>query len=70
MSPLMYPPEPDITINGVALTEAQALTVRVALSSFLLQLGDLEWSRQLGRVADGYRARAREVEALMLSTLR
>lgn len=31
--------EPDITINEVKLTVAQAMTVRVALGSFALSLG-------------------------------
>lgn len=46
-------PEPVITINGVALSEGQALTVRVALEDFDSMLaenglGEDETGRQLG----------------------
>ena len=33
--------EPDITINGQPLTEAQSMTVRVALQCFILQISDI-----------------------------
>jgi hypothetical protein len=32
--------EPDITINGVSLTTAQAMTVRVAIESFAMSLDE------------------------------
>jgi hypothetical protein len=32
--------EPEIRINGIALTTAQAMSVRVAVSSFFMELSD------------------------------
>lgn len=48
--------EPDITINGRRLTQAQAMTVRVALSGLVLDLksgdslGDDEYGREMARL--------------------
>ena len=54
--------EPSITINGTPLTEAQAMTVRVALSSFALDLeeglGDDEHGQKMSA---GYKARLGEI---------
>lgn len=49
--------EPDITINGVKLTTAEAMTVRVALSSLMMNmvrdgLGDDETGKA---ICDGYK---------------
>lgn len=55
-------PEPAITINGVRLTGAQAMTVRVALSAADWDCGDDQMGKQL---SEGYKARAREVFAIM-----
>jgi hypothetical protein len=57
-------PEPDIVINGVRLTSAQAMTIRVALSAADWDCGDDTMGKQL---SDGYKARAREVFAIMRS---
>ncbi len=64
------PREADITISGVVLSEAQSMTVRVAVSSMQMQLGDPEFSAALGKVADAYRARLGEVLALIMRTAR
>ena len=62
------PTEPDITINGVHLTTAEAMTVRVALGAFAM---DLENENALGddghghAMRDGYRAAIRDIFALM-----
>jgi hypothetical protein len=62
--------EPDIIINGVRLNTAQAMTVRVALTSFGLEmnepdaLGDDEHGRAMSKL---YRERAAEVVRLMLA---
>ena len=60
-------PEPKIIINGTALTEGQAMTVRVALSAFIQEtdnaIGD-EMDRALNR---GYAERSAEVFKLMLA---
>jgi hypothetical protein len=57
-------PEPDIVINGVRLTMAQSMTVRVALSAADWDCGDDTMGKQL---SEGYKARAREVFAIMRS---
>jgi hypothetical protein len=57
--------EADITINGTKLTFAQAMTVRVALSSFAMQLTDPTWQRDLGTIATGYRAQLDALHSLI-----
>lgn len=58
--------EPTIVINGVELTFAQAMAVRVAINSFRMFCSEA-WNRDnLGwRLADGYNERLGEVEAFM-----
>lgn len=63
----MPQPEPRITINGVELTDAQAMTVRVAIGNFRIELNDPDFARALGTVGDVYKARAAEIERVMLS---
>lgn len=59
--------EPKIIINGIELTEAQALTVRVAVQSFAIGLS----SQGLGddatgmAIAAGYHARIAEINDIM-----
>jgi hypothetical protein len=65
----MMPPEPRITINGHPLTEAQAMTVRVALNSF-----DMDLNKPVRLVTDehdratraAYRQRCSEVLNIMM----
>jgi hypothetical protein len=47
--------EASITINGVLLTFAEAMTVRVAVSSFAMYVAHPENREELGAIADGYR---------------
>ena len=58
--------EPDIIINGTPLTTAQALTVRVAVQTFAMDLlhglGDDDHGK---RMEKAYADRIREVNALM-----
>lgn len=60
--------EPDITINGTALTFAQAMTLRVAIGQFLMglqepdALGDDEHGLVMTKA---YKARAGEIMQLM-----
>jgi hypothetical protein len=59
--------EPRITVNGTPLSEAQAMTLRVALQSFLSEvategLGDDETGRAIAR---GYLARGGEINELL-----
>jgi hypothetical protein len=61
-------PEPTITINGVRLTEAQAMTVRVAVNNLAI---DLTHDNPLGNdeigksIADGYQARIHEINQII-----
>lgn len=59
--------EPIITINGKVLTTAQALTIRVAVSSFLMDmreegLGDDDHGKKMAGL---YIERASELELMM-----
>ena len=58
-------PEPLITINDVALSEAQAATVRVAVGAFHMYLMEPGYLDQLGAVGPKYLERVLEIEALM-----
>lgn len=57
--------EPSIVINGVLLTIAQAMTVRVAIGNFLIELSDPEFKRDLGVIGDLYSARLSEISRIM-----
>lgn len=67
------PGEPAITISGVRLTTSEAMTVRVALGAFAMYL---ENENALGDddhghvMRDGYRARLRDIFALMANAPR
>ena len=60
--------EPNITINGHTLTDAQAMTVRVALQELLL---DMRYRGALGNdehgeaMRTGYVQRAQEINIMM-----
>jgi hypothetical protein len=58
--------EPTITVNGVTLTEAQAMSVRVAVTSFRMELHG-GYDKVLGEIGPLYDARLYEVEKLMLA---
>jgi hypothetical protein len=60
--------EPQITINGTTLTVGQSIAVRVAISSFILEmknngLGDYQHGEEMAKL---YLARAGEVQEMML----
>ncbi len=60
--------EPDITINGIRLTFAESMAVRVAVTSFRRFVCDSDNSTALGRVlADGYDRQLATVELHMQS---
>jgi hypothetical protein len=63
--PPMAHQEAKIIINGVALTEGQSATVRVAVTSFLSSLTPQEL-KELGEIGPLYKARATEVIKLLL----
>jgi hypothetical protein len=60
--------EPKIIINGVPLTEAQAMTLRVALQAFSIDLKTVGLGDDaIGRsIAAGYRARIGEINEIMM----
>lgn len=60
--------EPYISINGVPLTAAQAMTVRVAVGSFILELQDEDYVKDLGPIGPLYRERLGEIARLLRST--
>jgi hypothetical protein len=65
------PPEPEITIGGQRLTYAQAMTLRVAISRFAMEMDDAQHAAELGpQLARNYRDRAREIERAMLESVR
>jgi hypothetical protein len=53
--------EPEITINGHLLTVGQAMTVRVAVASFSMQLQDSTFRVALGPIAGPYSDRLSEI---------
>lgn len=58
--------EPEITVNGVALSFAQAMTMRVALQSFLFSLEEGLGEDEHGRkMSANYAAHAHAIERLM-----
>jgi hypothetical protein len=59
--------EPQITINGTQLTEAQAITTRVAIVNFLIELQDDDFVLKLGPIGALYKARLTEINALIHS---
>lgn len=63
--------EPDIIVNGRALTFAECMAVRVAVSSFRMSLTSGTLRAGLGAgLADGYDHHLAEVERTMIEGLR
>lgn len=60
----MFPNEPNIVINGITLNTGQSMTVRVALTSFLMELNE-EYAELLGPVGPLYKTAASEVFDIM-----
>jgi hypothetical protein len=59
--------EPEIIVNGRALTFAEAMTVRVAVSTFRINLSDAAIRKGIGEpLATNYDTHAARVEQLML----
>ena len=64
--------EPHIILNGMELTDAQSMAVRVAVTSFHQEMGDKDplGDDEIGRqMASAYRDRLTEVLKLMTETL-
>lgn len=65
-----YDQEPHVVINGVELTRAQSMTLRVALGSFLMGFNDPNYlgNDEHGRAMRmGYLARGGEISKIMHS---
>lgn len=60
-----FEPEPTITINGHLLTDAQAMTMRVALASFDTDLQNKKYAKELGDIAALYKRNVRAIYHLM-----
>lgn len=58
--------EAKIQIGDCVLTEAQSITVRVAVTNFLMELDDSEFREGLGPIADAYAARLKEILKIMV----
>lgn len=67
--PIIETEEADIVINGVTLTYAQSMSVRVAVTDFRYDLADLEHRKQLGKIGDLYNDRLKEVEKLIIKAI-
>lgn len=60
--------EPYIQIEEHVLTTAQAMAVRVAITTFHMETADPEFKAALGPIADAYHARLGEVLKVMLAS--
>lgn len=57
--------EPTIVINGMTLTEAQATTVRVALTNLRIELSDPKFMAATGRAGVAYVQNIDEIQRIM-----
>jgi hypothetical protein len=62
---MIFPREPQVTINGHELTHAQAMTMRVAINLFSIELQDDKFRDDLGLMGRIYQSRLREIALLM-----
>lgn len=63
---MKFPDEAIITINGTLLTNAQAMSLRVAVTSFRFELAEPEMAEGLGEIGKMYDACLIEVEQLLI----
>jgi len=59
--------EPRIQIGDHVLTDAQAMAVRVAVSTFHIECVDDGFREEVGPIADAYHARLGEVLTIMIA---
>lgn len=60
--------EATITIDGQKLTEGQSMSVRVAITAFLMELkNDKQFADSLGLIGIAYQARLTEVMHIILN---
>ena len=63
------PNEPNITINGVKLTQGQAMTMRVALESFAMNMQEIIDTAEVDediKIQHAYMACVRDIRAIYL----
>lgn len=63
------PKEAEIVINGVYLTFAQSMTIRVAVAHMLTDLSDPEYMKDMGEIGELYRKRLREIQDMIFLNL-
>jgi hypothetical protein len=59
--------EPRVRIGDIELTEAQAMAVRVAITTFHIETGTEESKAELGPISDAYHARLGEVLTIWIN---
>ena len=59
--------ETKMTVGSVELNSAQAMAIRVAVSSMLTKLKDPTYRHDLGDIAELYERRLQEVQELILT---
>jgi hypothetical protein len=64
---MKLPDEATITINGTTLTNAQAMSLRVAVTSFRIELHEPEMAEVMGDIGKMYDECLIEVEQLLVS---
>jgi len=62
-----WPQEARVLVNGIWLTEAQSMALRVAVGMFLSDLADADRMKSLGDIGPLYQARLHEVQDLLSS---
>jgi hypothetical protein len=60
--------EADVIINDMRLSFAEAMTLRVAISSFRMFVNNPEARRGLGPVAEGYETHLQTIESMLMRT--
>jgi len=61
--------EAEIVINGVRLTDAQSMTLRVAVTNFAMELAEPEYLEALGPIGPLYRERLDELQHIIVDPL-
>jgi hypothetical protein len=60
--------EPRIQIGDRVLTNAQAMALRVAVTTFHIETGSEEARQEIGPIADAYHARLGEVLTILITS--
>ena len=57
-----------VVVNGHPLTQVQSMVLRVALTTFLMEMDSPEMRREMGTLADGYLVHGRRIIELIMET--